>query len=70
MERSARGRRLAQGAGAQGVVGVGVGGVVVVIRTGVVMAVARFVLMGPGGLTRRQGHTGSNSHERANPLSI
>jgi hypothetical protein len=38
-------------------VGVGVGGVVVVIRTVVVMAVARFVLMGPGVLPRRQGHT-------------
>ena len=37
-------------------VGVGVGGVVVVIRNVVVMAVARFVVMGPGVLPRRQGH--------------
>jgi len=36
-------------------VGVGVGGVVVMIRV-VVMAVARFVIMGTGGLPRRKGH--------------
>ena len=60
MCRSVRARRLAQGAGAQGVVGVGIAAVVVVLRfvvmvlgPVVMVTVARSVVMGWGDLPTR-----------------